>query len=71
MTGDVLDVREAAEFLKMGRNAVYEAVSRNEIPHRRIGRSIRFSRAALLAWLGCPDRATVDPWSEQVAGEGS
>lgn len=66
---DVLDVRQAAALLRVGRNAVYEAVSRNKIPHRRIGRSIRFSRAALLAWLSHADHATVEPWSLQVAKE--
>ncbi len=49
--GDVLDARAAACLLKIGRNAVYEAVSRREIPHQRIGRTIRFSRSALLEWL--------------------
>jgi len=48
---EVLDVREAAQLLKIGRNALYEAVGRGEVPHRRIGRTIRFSRDALLEWL--------------------
>jgi excisionase family DNA binding protein len=48
---DVLDVPGAMELLKMGRNAVYDACGRNEIPHRRIGKLLRFSRAALLRWL--------------------
>lgn len=50
---DVLDVRGAAELLKVGRDSVYAAVARQEIPHQRIGRSIRFSRAALVRWLEC------------------
>lgn len=48
---DVLDVRGAMALLKIGRDAVYEAVARLDLPHRRIGRHIRFSRTALLRWL--------------------
>jgi excisionase family DNA binding protein len=48
---DVLDVRGAMALLKIGRDAIYSGVARLEIPHRRIGRHIRFSRAALMRWL--------------------
>lgn len=48
---DVLDVQGAMALLKLGRNAVYDGCTRGEIPHRRIGKCIRFSRAALLRWL--------------------
>jgi len=37
-------------------------VARNAIPHRRLGKQIRFSRAAIMRWL--------DPWSSQGAKEG-
>lgn len=56
---DVLDVRGAMELLRLGRNAVYDGCGRGEIPHRRIGKLLRFSRAALLAWLA-GDRAGLD-----------
>jgi excisionase family DNA binding protein len=49
--GDVLDVRGAMKLLGLGRNAVYDACARNELPHRRIGKLLRFSRGALLRWL--------------------
>jgi excisionase family DNA binding protein len=48
---DVLTVEQASKFLRLGRNAVYDAIGRGEIPHRRIGRAIRLSRAALVRWL--------------------
>jgi excisionase family DNA binding protein len=48
---DVLTVEQAAKFLRLGRNAVYDAIGRGEIRHRRIGRAIRLSRVALLRWL--------------------
>lgn len=60
--GEVLEVRDIARVLRVGRNAVYGLVSRNEIPHRRIGKQIRFSRAAVMRWLSS--------WSLQVAKKG-
>lgn len=57
----VLDVEDAARLLRIGRNTIYELVGRNEIPHRRLGKQIRFSRSALMRWL--------DSWSTQGAKE--
>lgn len=48
---DVLTVPEAMALLRIGRDAIYAECARNRIPHRRIGRVIRFSRAALMRWL--------------------
>jgi excisionase family DNA binding protein len=48
---DVLDVAAAGKMLRVGRNKLYEMVARNKIPHRRFGRCIRFSRAAIMRWL--------------------
>lgn len=59
---DVLDVADVARLLRIGRNTVYELVGRNAIPHRRLGKQIRFSRAAIMRWL--------DRWSLQDAKEG-
>ena len=59
---DVLDVTEVARLMRVGRNKVYELVGRNEIPHRRLGKQIRFSRAAIMRWL--------NSWSTQGAKEG-
>jgi len=60
---DVLDVEGATRLLRIGRNTIYELVGRNEIPHRRLGKQIRFSRAAIMRWL--------DPWSSQDAKKGN
>jgi excisionase family DNA binding protein len=48
---EVLDVAGAAELLKVARDTVYTLAGRGEIPHRRVGRLLRFSRAALLRWI--------------------
>jgi excisionase family DNA binding protein len=50
-TDEVIDVPAVARLLHVGRNAVYELVGRNAIPHRRLGKQIRFSRAAIMRWL--------------------
>lgn len=50
-TGEVLTVEEAARFLKVGRNALYEAIGRGDVPHQRIGKAIRLSRTHLVRWL--------------------
>ncbi|MGN6110208.1 MAG: helix-turn-helix domain-containing protein [Kofleriaceae bacterium] len=57
----VLGVEDIAALLRVGRNTVYSLVARNQIPHRRLGKQIRFSRAAVMSWLAT---------SWQVAREG-
>jgi excisionase family DNA binding protein len=51
-TDDVLDIKEACALLKVSRNVLYDACARAKVPHQRIGRQIRFSRQALVRWLG-------------------
>lgn len=46
-----MSVQETAEFLGIGRNAVYEAVHRDEIPSLRISSRIRIPTHALLKKL--------------------
>lgn len=56
-TDAVLDVEEVARLLRVGRNTIYELVARNAIPHRRLLKQIRFSRAAVMAWLASCGRS--------------
>lgn len=48
---EVLTAREAALFLKLSADSLYAAANRGEIPHRRVGRRMLFSSAALVEWL--------------------
>ncbi len=57
----VLAVPHVATLLGVGRNTIYALVARNAIPHRRLGKAIRFSRNAVMSWLST---------SWQVAKEG-
>jgi excisionase family DNA binding protein len=59
---DVLDVEDVRRLLRVGRNTLYEHVSKKPITHRRVGRNIRFSRIALMTWLAS--------WAFGVAKEG-
>jgi excisionase family DNA binding protein len=48
---DVMTVDEAAAFLGVDRNTVYEYTTRGVIPHQRLGKRILLRRGALIAWL--------------------
>lgn len=48
---DIIDVRAASELLRVGRHVLYALCGRNQIPHRRVGKHLRFSRSALMRWL--------------------
>lgn len=43
---DVLTVEEARARLRIGKNAIYDALARNEIPNIRIGRKYFVPRVA-------------------------
>lgn len=49
--GGLLDVREAAAFLRLGARKVYDLVARGDIPHTRAGAKILFDRESLERWL--------------------
>lgn len=60
-TDAVLAVEDVAKLMRVGRNTIYALVARNQIPHRRLGKQIRFSRASVMSWLAT---------SWQIAKEG-
>jgi excisionase family DNA binding protein len=55
---EVLIVREAAAILRVGRNQLYQAVTRGELGAVRIGRSIRIPKQALLDLLAAASPLT-------------
>ena len=50
---EVLTADEVAEILRVDRKTVYDAAGRGALPHRRVGKRLVVSRAALLDWLAC------------------
>ena len=47
----ILTADEIAEIFGVNRKTIYEAASRNQIPHRRLGRRLIFERGSVLRWL--------------------
>lgn len=47
----VLTVPEAAAILRISVRTVRKRIANGTIPHKRIGKCIRFSRNELLAWV--------------------
>ena len=51
-TSLLMTVDELASLLRLNRDTAYKAVAERQIPGiRRIGRTIRIHRAAVMAWL--------------------
>jgi excisionase family DNA binding protein len=48
---EVMSADEVAAFLRVDRKTVYDYAGRGEIPFRRLGRRLLFSRSALVSWL--------------------
>ncbi len=48
---EVLNAEEVAVFLGVDRKTVYDYANRGQIPHRRLGKRLLFSRSVLVAWL--------------------
>lgn len=44
-------VRQAADFLHLGRNTVYEWAASGKLPSLRLGSRIRFQPSALRRWV--------------------
>jgi excisionase family DNA binding protein len=47
----LLDSREVARLLGIGRTKAFEMIGRGELPAVRIGRCVRVPRRALAAWI--------------------
>lgn len=50
---EVFTAIEAARYLRVSRNTLYDAAARGEIPCRRLGKRMIFSKHALVNWLMC------------------
>jgi excisionase family DNA binding protein len=54
-------VREAAAFLRLGRNTVYEWAASGKLPSVRLGSRIRFLPSTLRRWLAVQIDLTRSP----------
>jgi len=48
---DILDVKQAAEFLRLKITTLYEKTSEKTIPHFKKGKKLYFKRDELQAWV--------------------
>jgi excisionase family DNA binding protein len=46
----ILDIRDAADLLRISERTIRRLVRRDAIPHFRAGQQIRFVRAELMSW---------------------
>ena len=51
LTEPLLDANDAARLLKVPRSTLYELVRSRGLPHVKVGRGLRFTRADLGAWI--------------------
>jgi excisionase family DNA binding protein len=56
----LLTVRDMAECLGTTMGAIYQMVSRRQIPFVKIGRSTRFDKEAIDAWIKAHSKPTID-----------
>ncbi len=63
-TDDLLTLDEVAALLKLPKSWIYERTRRKLIPHVKLGKYLRFPRAALSRWVHADDSA------ELAAGRG-
>jgi len=47
----VMDAKAASSYLQISQNTLYELCRRGELPARRVGRQLRFSRSQLERWI--------------------
>ncbi len=47
----ILTIPEVARYLKMSKSKIYRLLSKNEIPHIKIGRNVRIRQADLRIWV--------------------
>jgi excisionase family DNA binding protein len=48
---DILNIKEAAEFLKLKISTLYEKTSRKQIPHLKKGNKLYFNLSELQNWI--------------------
>ena len=66
MSEALITVEEAVVHTHLSRDTIYRMVAREEIPHLRIGRMIRFTISSLDAWLASCMKAAKEPVSDDA-----
>lgn len=64
---DILDVKQAAHFLRLQVTTLYEKTSQKTIPHFKKGNKLYFNRKELQAWVEEGKIKTADELQSQAA----
>ena len=48
---EVMDIKDLAEYLGIGKSKIYALIRSRQIPASRIGRQYRFSKEVIDSWL--------------------
>lgn len=65
MDNDILNLEQALDFFGVSERTLIKLLREERMPARKIGREWRFSKAALLHWLGEGDSANYQNQGEQ------
>lgn len=57
MPHEIMDIQDLGRYLKLAPVTLYKMVSEGKIPHRRIGKSLRFPKSMIDQWLAQPTPA--------------
>ena len=50
-SGNVLNIEELSEYLKIPKSTLYKLVREGKVPYQKIGRHLRFRRETIDQWL--------------------
>ncbi|MFD0764466.1 helix-turn-helix domain-containing protein [Mucilaginibacter lutimaris] len=65
---DLLNVEEAADFLKISTASLYTKVSRKELPYSKPGKRLYFKRSELQEWISSAQYKTSASLSSDASG---
>jgi excisionase family DNA binding protein len=66
--GRLLDVEDVAEILGMKRDWIYAEVRAGRLPHVRFGRTVRFRRESIDAWIAASERGKIPSQRNRPGG---
>ncbi|HVI46128.1 MULTISPECIES: helix-turn-helix domain-containing protein [unclassified Chitinophaga] len=49
--GEIMSVKELADFLRLDANTIYNKCAKGEMPHFRMGKLLKFKKSEILDWV--------------------
>lgn len=66
---DILDIQEAAQFLKLSINTIYGYTSQSRVPFIKRGKKLYFEKSKLEAWLKEGSRESIKDIENRLFGK--